>query len=66
MVAAAAVIRDKLNQRQGPGMGDWCSVIEELGGRRFAAIDDLRVPDFDGDQPVWVRPSVSAIVFTRG
>lgn len=40
-VAAVDQISDKLARGEGPTMGDWSNVLDELDGRKFAAIDDL-------------------------
>ncbi len=40
-VAAVGQISDKLARGEGPTMGDWSNVLDELAGRKFAAIDDL-------------------------
>ena len=34
-------ISEKLARGEGPTMGDWSNALDELGGRKFAAIDDL-------------------------
>jgi hypothetical protein len=38
-VAATDRIRQKLSQNEGPGMGDWNAVIDEIRGRAFSPID---------------------------
>ncbi|RAU99780.1 hypothetical protein DQP56_10300 [Mycolicibacter senuensis] len=38
---AVKQISDKLARGEGPTMGDWSNVLDELAGRKFAAIDDL-------------------------
>lgn len=40
-VATVDQISDKLARGEGPSMGDWSNVLDELAGRKFAAIDDL-------------------------
>lgn len=40
-VAVIGQISDKLARGEGPTMGDWSNVLDELAGRKFTAIDDL-------------------------
>lgn len=40
-VAAMDGIRQKLSQRDGPSMGDWNAVFDEIRGRAFSPIDGL-------------------------
>lgn len=39
--ATVGQINDKLARGEGPTMGDWSNVLDELAGRKFAPIDDL-------------------------
>lgn len=40
-IGAVVGIRKKLAVGQGPGMGDWSAVLEEVGGKGFSSIDLL-------------------------
>ena len=40
-VQAVADIASRLRRGQGTSMSDWCNIIDELSGRRYASIDTL-------------------------